>query len=118
MRLGEMLIERRLIEAEDLERALEIQKDRGEKLGKILVDLGFAAMRDILAALSEQLSIELWSPDGPPPATAETGGLTARFLRQSKFIPYPSTNRPSRSPWRTRSILRPGWRCRASPGWK
>jgi general secretion pathway protein E len=87
MRLGEMLIERRLIEAEDLERALEIQKDRGEKLGKILVDLGFAAMRDILAALSEQLSIELWSPDGPPPATAETGGLTARFLRQSKFIP-------------------------------
>jgi general secretion pathway protein E len=87
MRLGEMLIARRLIEAEDLERALEIQKERGEKIGKILVDLGFISMRDVLAALSEQLAIELWSPNGPPPVTPETAGLAARFLRQCRFIP-------------------------------
>ena len=49
MRLGEMLIERRLISAEELDRALEIQKERGEKIGKILVDLGFVAMRVIAA---------------------------------------------------------------------
>ena len=33
-----------------------MQRERGEKIGKILVDLGFVAMRDVLAALSEQLT--------------------------------------------------------------
>ena len=33
MRLGEILIERELISPDDLERALEIQKERDEKLG-------------------------------------------------------------------------------------
>ena len=53
MRLGEMLIERKLITAEELDQALEIQKERtADKVGKILVDLGFVAQRDVLAALS------------------------------------------------------------------
>jgi general secretion pathway protein E len=87
MRLGEMLIERRLIAAEDLDRALGIQRERGEKLGKILVDLGFVAMRDVLAALSDQLSVPLVSVEAPPPVSPETEGLTPRFMRQCKFLP-------------------------------
>ncbi|MCX6625824.1 MAG: type II secretion system ATPase GspE [Acidobacteria bacterium] len=87
MRLGEMLLERRLITAEDLDRALELQKDRGEKIGKILVDLGFVAMRDVLAALSEQLLIPLVTLDGAPAAMPETEGLSIRFLHQSRVIP-------------------------------
>jgi hypothetical protein len=39
-RLGEILIARGKIDAEDLERALELQRERGDKLGKILVDMG------------------------------------------------------------------------------
>ena len=87
MRLGEMLIERRLITADELDRALEIQKERGEKIGKILVDLGFIAMRDVLAALSDQLSVPLVTLDGPPPVTPETEGLSSRFLRQARCLP-------------------------------
>ncbi len=87
MRLGEMLIERRLIEPEDLERALEIQHERGEKLGKILVDLGFVATRDVLAALSEQLGVPLVAIEEPPPVTPETEGLSPRFLRQFRALP-------------------------------
>src|SRR5579864_7205530 len=86
-RLGEMLIERRQIGQEDLERALEIQKERSDKLGKILVDLGFIAMRDVLAALSEQLGVPLAPLDGPPPSAPETEGLSPRFMRQCHFIP-------------------------------
>ena len=86
-RLGEMLIERRQIEREDLDRALEIQKERGDKLGKILVDLGFIATRDVLAALSEQLAVPLAALDEPPPTSPETQGLSARFMRQCRFIP-------------------------------
>ncbi len=88
MRLGELLIARKLISEEDLSRALELQKDRGDRLGRILVDLGFIAQRDVLDALSEQLSVPLVGLNGPPPVTPETEKITARFLRQCKCIPY------------------------------
>ena len=48
MRLGEILIARKQLAQEDLDRALELQKERGDKIGRILVDLGFVAQRDIL----------------------------------------------------------------------
>ena len=87
MRLGEMLIERRQITQEDLDRALEIQRERSDKLGKILVDLGFIAMRDVLAALSEQLGVPLVGLDEAPPDAPEIQGISARFMRQCLFLP-------------------------------
>ncbi len=86
-RLGEMLIARAQIQPDELERALELQKERGDKLGKILVDMGFLAARDVLAALSEQLGIPTAVLDSPPPASPELDGLSPRFMRQAKFIP-------------------------------
>jgi general secretion pathway protein E len=91
-RLGEILTGRKLIEAEDLERALELQKERGDKLGKILVDMGFIAQRDVLAALSDQLGVPLVTIEGPPPSTPETDGLAHRFLRSSRFFPMGVTD--------------------------
>ncbi len=87
MRLGELLIERKLITAEDLDRALELQRERGDKLGKTLVDMGFVAMRDVLAALSDQLEVPLVTIDERPPASPETDNLSPRFLRQYRCIP-------------------------------
>jgi general secretion pathway protein E len=86
-RLGEILIERRLIQQEDLDRALELQKERGDKLGKILADMGFIAQRDVLAALSDQHGIPLVTIDGPPPSAPEIDGLSQRFLRQCRAFP-------------------------------
>jgi general secretion pathway protein E len=88
MRLGEILLERKLITAEDLDRALELQAERqGEKLGKILVDLGFIAMRDVLSALAEQLQVPLLTMDSPPATSPETATLSPKFLRQFRCIP-------------------------------
>ncbi len=88
MRLGEILIERKLISQEDLDRALELQLERkADKLGRVLVDLGFAAMRDVLAALSYQLDVPLVTIDGPPAVSPETEALSPRFLRQARCIP-------------------------------
>ena len=87
MRLGEILIERNLISEEDLDRALDLQKERGDKLGKILVDLGFIAMRDVVAALSEQLQIPVVAMDGPPAVSPETETLSPKFLRQFRCLP-------------------------------
>ncbi|MGP0074857.1 MAG: type II secretion system ATPase GspE [Bryobacteraceae bacterium] len=87
MRLGEILIQRKLISEEDLERALELQKERGDKIGKTLVDMGFIAMRDVLAALSEQLGVPLVSIEAPPVVSPETETLSPRFLRQFRCLP-------------------------------
>ncbi|MBL8178603.1 MAG: Flp pilus assembly complex ATPase component TadA, partial [Bryobacterales bacterium] len=87
MRIGERLIARKLISPEELERGLEIQKERGEKIGKILLDLGFLSARDLLGVLSEQLDVPLVSIEGPPLATPETEALAPRFLRHVKALP-------------------------------
>ncbi|MBZ5673271.1 MAG: type II secretion system ATPase GspE [Acidobacteriia bacterium] len=88
MRLGEILIERKLITPDDLARALDIQKERGgEKLGKIMVDLGFIAMRDLLAALAEQLQVPVLTLEGPPAVSPELETLAPRFLRQFRCVP-------------------------------
>src|ERR1700722_17975327 len=87
MRLGEILIQKHLITGEDLDRALELQRERGDKLGKILVDLGFIAMRDVLSALAEQLQVPLLVIDGPPALSPETETLSAKFLRQFRCLP-------------------------------
>jgi general secretion pathway protein E len=86
-RLGEMLIERKLLQPDELERALELQKERGDKLGRILVDLGYVAHRDVLAALSDQLAMPLANLEGPPAVTPETERLSSRFLRQARALP-------------------------------
>ncbi|HPT26166.1 MAG TPA: type II secretion system ATPase GspE [Bryobacteraceae bacterium] len=87
MRLGEILMGRGQLTPDELDRALELQVERGDKLGRILVDLGFVSQRDILAALSEQLSLPVASLDAPPPMTPETERLAPRFLRQTRVMP-------------------------------
>jgi general secretion pathway protein E len=88
MRLGELLLRRNLITAEDIDRALELQKERGDKIGKIFVDLGYVAMRDVLAALSEQLEVPLVQLEAAPAVSADTEKLAPRFLRQFRCLPY------------------------------
>jgi general secretion pathway protein E len=86
VRLGQLLIERGLIATEDLDRALELQRERGDKLGRILVDMGYLAQRDLLNALSAQLGLPIATLTTPPSAP-ELEGLSHRFLRQSLLFP-------------------------------
>jgi general secretion pathway protein E len=85
-RLGALLIERGLIAGEDLDRALELQKERGDKLGRILVDMGYLAQRDLLNALSAQLGLPI-ATLSTLPSVPELEGLSPRFLRQSLLFP-------------------------------
>ncbi len=86
-RLGQSLIARGLLEPADLDKALEMQRERGERLGKILVDLGFVAQRDVLAALAEQLDLPLVSAQQFPAVSPELEGIVPRYMRQFKFLP-------------------------------
>src|SRR5215831_8961040 len=84
--LGQMLQDRGIISEEDLNNALALQKERPDKLGRILIDLGYVAERDVLTVLSEQLRINLFSGEYPA-VPIETTKLPLRFLRNFHTIP-------------------------------
>jgi len=52
--LGELLIERKVIASEHLQKALDYQKVNGGLIGEILVQLGFAKEEDIAQELTAQ----------------------------------------------------------------
>jgi type IV pilus assembly protein PilB len=52
--LGELLIERGILNQQQVDKALLVQKERGGLLGEILVDLGFAKEEDIAQDLTAQ----------------------------------------------------------------
>jgi type IV pilus assembly protein PilB len=58
-KLGEILIEAGLLTAEQLENALNLQKGKNKRLGKILLELGYADESKVAQTLAEQLDIPL-----------------------------------------------------------
>jgi len=57
VRLGDLLVQQKLISQEQLKFALEQQKRSGRKLGRLLVDNAFVTEENISEALGRQLSI-------------------------------------------------------------
>ncbi len=52
--LGELLVERKVITPEQLQKALQIQQAKGGLLGQILMNLGFATEEQVAQALTAQ----------------------------------------------------------------
>ena len=59
--LGEILVKSGLIDQGTLDKALEIQKSQGKKLGQVLIGMGVADDVAIAKALADQLAIPLIS---------------------------------------------------------
>lgn len=57
IRLGDLLVDHKLISQTQLEQALSDQKKSGQKLGRVLIDGGYLTEDQMLQALSEQLKI-------------------------------------------------------------
>jgi len=57
IRIGDILIAQKVISQEQLKSALEQQKKSGRKLGRVLMELGFANDEQICEAISRQLNI-------------------------------------------------------------
>lgn len=58
IRLGDLLVQQGVITAEQLQQALAEQKKTGRKLGRVLVDAGFASEEGIARALARQLGAD------------------------------------------------------------
>lgn len=57
VRLGDLLLEKKLISVEQLKEALEEQRKSGRKLGRVLVDIGAVSEADLHSCLSTALNI-------------------------------------------------------------
>jgi general secretion pathway protein E len=86
--LGEILLRSSKVSAEDLERALELQKTTQERMGKLLVDLGMLTERDLLEAMSNQFRIPKVESAEFPELPPEVKTLSPRFMRAGKFFPF------------------------------
>lgn len=86
-KLGDLLIERRSITAKQLERALEVQREKGGKLGEILVEMGILWEEDVLQALSDQENRQ--SVEIDPYRNPECRALVPRELAVEQRI-YPT----------------------------
>ena len=68
IRLGDLLVEQKVISSADLEIALATQKKSGRRLGRVIVESGMADENDIAQALARQLALPFvdlrkFSPD-------------------------------------------------------
>jgi general secretion pathway protein E len=86
-RLGEILIERGKLDQANLDRALRLQTEGGERLGSLLVTLGLCAQRDVAEALALQLSLPLVDANGYPEFPILEERVSARFLREARALP-------------------------------
>nr|WP_320010224.1 type II secretion system ATPase GspE [uncultured Desulfobulbus sp.] len=85
--LGEILIENYGVAAESIEAALELQRERGGRIGEILTQLRKISEEDLLGARSEQCGLDVvyHLPADPDPFFVDR--VPIGFLKKFKMIP-------------------------------
>lgn len=87
-RLGDMLIDEGIITQEQLEQALGIQKKQHQRLGVILVDLGFTDEITIAKLLQQQLNLDYIQLSGIFIDPLIVGLVNEQILRKHIVIPF------------------------------
>ena len=85
--LGDLLVERANLDPQVLARAIKMQRDSGDPLAQVLVQLGMVSERDLADALGAQLGLEVIGPERYPDAPALAEVLTPEFLRSVRAVP-------------------------------
>ena len=86
-RLGEMLLADQKLSRNDLERALEVQRSMGGRLGRLLISLGLVSEVDVYLALSRQAGLPLARQDAFPKEKPDTPRLNTSFLLANNLLP-------------------------------
>ena len=86
-RLGELLVERGCLQPPMLERALKLQRENGERLGQLLLQLGMISERDLAEALGQQLNVPVVASGDYPDTPVTEDALASEFLRSSGAVP-------------------------------
>lgn len=87
-RLGDLLIDARVITEADLKLALSEQKKTGNKLGETLVDLGITNEIEIAKALQQQLKLDMVILSERVIDSEIIGLVNEKILRRYTMIPF------------------------------
>jgi general secretion pathway protein E len=85
--LEEILVDRGRVSAEDLRKVRKLQQERGERIEKLLLDLGFVSEDDLLPVYSEFLGVPLAARRDLPTTAVQIPGLNVKFLRHARILP-------------------------------
>jgi general secretion pathway protein E len=89
--LGELLIERRLLDAAGLERAQRVRQASDDRLHVLLSKLGLVSERDVAMGLAELLELPLAGEADYPDLLPHGDRLSANFLREARVLPLADT---------------------------
>lgn len=85
--LGALLVARGLLADSDLERARELERERGGGLARTLTDLGFVNPADLLEVQSERLGVPYLRADEIPADPPREKRVPASYMRRYRFLP-------------------------------
>src|SRR5690349_19427607 len=85
--LEQLLLEQGRIGADDLRKVKRLQQERGERLERLLLDLGFISEEDLLPLLSTFLGIDTVHRRDFPSVPVPLGNLNLKFLKHAKALP-------------------------------
>jgi general secretion pathway protein E len=86
-RIGEVLVESGKLDAKELERATRLQRETGEPLGSLLVQLGFVSERDIAASVGQLLGLPSADAERLREPAACIARLSGEFMKRYQVIP-------------------------------
>jgi len=86
-KLGEILIDVKLLTEDQLERALTGQKKTGLRLGEYLIQQGIVREDQLIDILSKQLKIDKYSPDKFPTDPDVAGMIPLDVCQKNKVLP-------------------------------
>jgi hypothetical protein len=86
-RIGTILLDRRLVNQEQLNQALECQRESGGTIGEWLVKLGFVSSRDLTIALSQQLGLPWIDSINNEPSEEALKSVPKRICQSLRLFP-------------------------------
>jgi len=92
-RIGERMVAEGLLDPTDLERALELQKERGVRLGKVLLDEGLIGRANLYRGLARQMGVEYL--DNIPHREIDIDlikALPIQFAKRNHILPVEEKN--------------------------
>ncbi|MFP4580745.1 MAG: GspE/PulE family protein [Candidatus Sumerlaeia bacterium] len=88
LRLGDFLLEMKLVNQDQLDRALQAQKRSGKRLGYTLCEMGFLDEHGLCNALAEQFDCPIIEPDLRMVDKKLIEPLSIRFLKNYGILPF------------------------------
>ncbi len=86
-RLGEILLSHQIINEEQLEQALQLQKENGKSLGRILVELGMVSESALTSILAQQIGLKYVDLGNFTIDISAASLVDAEVARRSLLIP-------------------------------